>query len=100
MSGGPREAAGSRAPDWQEKAWVLGSFKSSIRLCPCANCCGTHGGSKFRFLLDGGQVSALSQLYAQGQALGHVAQYRSGGWRLQGAPTGQKICQDWGGLDL
>lgn len=33
----PREGAGLHAPHWQEKPGVLGSFKSSTRLCPCAS---------------------------------------------------------------
>lgn len=51
MSGGPREEAGSRAPDWQEKAWVLGSFKSSIRLCPCANLFWDSWGKQIQILV-------------------------------------------------
>lgn len=63
--------------------------------------CRTHEGSKFRFLLGGGQVSALSQPHSQNQALDHIAQFRSErGRRPQGGPTGQNICQDQRGLGL
>ena len=37
MSRELREGTGPHALGRQEKAWVLGSFKRSIRLCPCAN---------------------------------------------------------------
>ena len=51
MSGGPREATGPHAPGWQEKAWVLGSFKSSIRLCLCANLLWDSWGKQIQILV-------------------------------------------------
>lgn len=78
--------------------WALLRAPLGFALVPVY--CGTQG-SKFRFLLDGGKVSALSQPHSQGQVLDCIAQYRSErGWRPQRVPTGQNICQDQGGLGL
>lgn len=100
-SGELREGTRPHALVWQERAWLWALLRAPLGFALVPVYCGTYEGSKFRFLFDGGQVSALSQPHSQGQALDCIAQFRSErDWRPQGVPTGQNICQDQRGLGL
>lgn len=76
-SGELREGTGPHALVWQERAWLWALLRAPLGFALVPVYCGTSEGSKFRFLFDGGQVSALSQPHSQGQALDHIAQFRS-----------------------
>lgn len=75
MSGEPREQSGLHAP-----GWVLVSFKSFVRLCPCASFLWGSLGKEIQILVGcpGGQISVFSQPYRKGHTRGQTSQYNSG----------------------
>lgn len=59
-SGELREGTRPHALVWQERAWLWALLRAPLGFALVPVYCGTYEGSKFRFLFDGGQVSALS----------------------------------------